>query len=145
MSKEKAGRALDRILAATDEIRSAEIRQAVALADLAESYSVELDSLIPELAEKTILPGDEGTPGVSEFLCLELGPALGVTRRRAFTMVADVLNLKHRHPRTWDSFLRGMVPRWQANVLVDMATALGAPAASWVDERIARYVGRLAF
>ena len=109
MDKEMAGRTLDRIVAASDDIRSAEIRQSIAIADLAESYCVELDTLIPELAEKTIHPGDDGTPGVSEFLCLELGPALGVSRRTAFTMVAAVLNLKHRHPRTWDSFLRGLV------------------------------------
>ncbi len=143
MSKDRAGRALDRILAATDEIRSAEIRQSVGLADLAESYSVDLDTLIPELAEKTIHPGGDGTPGISEFLCLELGPALGVSRRTAFNMVAGVLNLKHRHPRTWDSFLRGLVPRWHADILVDMTSGLGAPAAAWVDERIARQVGRL--
>lgn len=145
MSKEQANRALDRILAATDEIRSAEIRQAVALADIAESYSMELDTLVPELAEKTIHPGDEGTPGVSEFLCLELGPAMGVTRRTAFNMVAGVLNLKHRHPRTWDSFRRGLVPRWQAEYSVGMTGGLTAPAAAWVDERIARRVGRLSF
>lgn len=145
MSKEQACRALDRILVATDEIRSAEIRQAVALAELAECYSVEMDTLVPELAEKTVRPGDEGTPGVSEFLCLELGPALGVTRRTAFNMVAGVLNLKHRHPRTWDSFLRGLVPRWQAEHLVDLTGGLTAPAAAWVDERIARHVGRLSF
>ena len=145
MSKEQAGRALDKILAATDEIRSAEIRQCVALADLAETYSVELDTLIPELAEKTIHPGDDGTPGISEFLCLELGPALGVSRRTAFNMVAAVLNLKHRHPRTWDSFLRGLIPRWQADALVDMTRGLGAPAAAWVDERIAHRVGRVSF
>ncbi|MGV8845181.1 DUF222 domain-containing protein [Tessaracoccus sp.] len=143
MNKAGAGAALDRILLATDEIRSAEIRQSVALADLAESYSVDLDTLIPQLAEKTIHPGEDGTPGVSEFLCLELGPALGVSRRTAFTMVAGVLNLKHRHPRTWDSFLRGLVPRWHADILVDMTSGLGAPAAAWVDERIARQVGRL--
>ncbi len=145
MDKSLAGRTLDKILAATDEIRSAEIRQSIALADLAETYCVELDTLIPELAEKTIHPGDDGTPGVSEFLCLELGPALGVSRRTAFNMVAAVLNLKHRHPQTWDSFLRGLVPRWQADVLVDMTSALRAPAAAWVDERIARQVGRLSF
>lgn len=145
MSIEQANRALDRILAATDAIRSAEIRQSVALADIAESYSVELDTLVPELAEKTIHPGDEGTPGVSEFLCLELGPAMGVTRRTAFNMVAGVLNLKHRHPRTWDSFLRGLVPRWQAEYLVGMTGGLTAPAAAWVDEQIARHVGRLSF
>ncbi len=145
MDKAQAGRTLDRILAATDEIRSAEIRQSIALADLAETYSVELDTLIPELAEKTIHPGDDGTPGVSEFLCLELGPALGVSRRTAFNMVAAVLNLKHRHPRTWDSFLRGLVPRWQADVLVDMTSGLSASAAAWVDDRIARHVGRLSF
>ena len=59
MDKKQVGRALDRILAATDEMRTAEIRQAVALAELAESYAVDIDTLIPELAEKTIHPGDD--------------------------------------------------------------------------------------
>ncbi|MEO7588748.1 MAG: DUF222 domain-containing protein [Arachnia sp.] len=145
MDKERANQTLERILAATDDIRSAEIRQAVALADLAETYSVDMDTLVPELAEKTIHPGGDGTPGVSEFLCLELGPALGVSRRTAFTMVAGVLQLKHRHPRTWDSFLRGLIPRWQAEALAAMTGELAAPAAAWVDERVARSVGRLSF
>ncbi len=145
MDKAQANRTLDRILAATDDIRSAEIRQAVALAELAESYSVDMDTLILELAEKTIHPGGDGTPGVSEFLCLELGPAMGVSRRTAFTMVAGVVNLKHRHPLTWDSFLRGLVPRWQAEVLAGMTDGLGAPAAAWVDEQVSRRVGRISF
>ncbi len=145
MDRERANRTLEKILAATDDIRSAEIRQAVALAELAESYSVDMDTLVPELAEKTIYPGGDGTPGVSEFLCLELGPAMGVSRRTAFTMVAGVLNLKHRHPLTWDSFLRGLVPRWQAEVLAGMTGGLTAPAVAWVDERISRRVGRLSF
>lgn len=69
MGKQQANEVLDRILSATDAIRSAEIRQAVALADLAETYSVEMDTLVPELAEKTIRPGDDGTPGVSAVGC----------------------------------------------------------------------------
>lgn len=145
MDKGQANRTLDKILAATDDIRSAEIRQAVALAELAETYSVDMDSLIPELVEKTIHPGGDGTPGVSEFLCLELGPAMGVSRRTAFTMVAEILNLKYRHPLTWDSFLRGLVPRWQAEALATLTSGLAASAAAWVDERVARQVGRLSF
>lgn len=140
-----AGEALDRVILARDEIRCAEIHQAVALAELAESYSVDVETLVPELAEKTIHPGGDGTPGISEFLALELGPALGMTRRSALNLVVSVLDLKHRHPRTWDAFCRGLVPAWQAHKLVELTLALSAEAAAWVDERIGRHIGRLPF
>ncbi|MCC2593540.1 13E12 repeat family protein [Tessaracoccus sp. OS52] len=143
--KEFAADALERVQDEARLIRAAEVRQSIALAELAESYSVNMDALVPELAEKTIHPGDDGTPGVSEFLSLELGPALGMSRRTALEMVADVLNLKHRHPGIWDAYCRGAIPRWQAARLVDLASSLSAEAAAWVDQQIAFKVGRVAF
>ncbi|WP_460766029.1 hypothetical protein [Mariniluteicoccus flavus] len=43
-------------------------------------------------------PGGPGTPGVAEFLALELGPALHLSPESAHTLIADVLNLRHRLP-----------------------------------------------
>lgn len=145
MDRDVVHEAFERLVDAEADLRAAEIRQAIALADLAESYWVDVDTLIPELAEKTIHPGEEGTPGVSEFLTLELGPALGMTRRSAFELVAGVLNLKHRHPETWDAFCTGEVRRWQAIKLTELTAGLSADAAGWVDDQIGRHVGRIAF
>ncbi len=90
MLKCRGGDALDGVVRATEEIRSAEVRQAVALAELAETYSVGVDALVEELAEKVIGTGEDGAPGFSEFLSLELGAALGISHRSALGRVCDV-------------------------------------------------------
>ena len=46
---------------------------------------------------------------------------------------------------TWDVFLRGLIPRWQADLLVGLTSGLNARAAAWVDERISRSAGRVSF
>ena len=145
MHEGRGGDALDGVIRATEDIRSAEVRQALALAELAETYSVGVATLVEELAERFTGTGEDGTPGFSEFLTLELGAALGISQRAALGRVCSVLNLKHRHPLMWDSFQRGLIPRWQADVLVGLTAGLGARAAAWVDERVSRSAGRVSF
>lgn len=143
--KDVADSLLEKVVEDGFEIRCAEIRQAVALADLAEIYSVDTETLIPELMEKTIHPGEEGVPGISEFLSLELGPALGVSRRAALNMVVEILNLKHRHPETWNGFCEGRIQRWQAIALTSLTCSLSRKAAGWVDSQLGPVIGNLSF
>ncbi|MCC2592985.1 13E12 repeat family protein [Tessaracoccus sp. OS52] len=143
--KQVANEALAQVERARETIRIAEIRESIAVAELAETYSVGVDTLVEALVEKSVHPGDDGTPAVSEFLGLELGAALGLSRRSALLLVADVLNLKHRHPHLWDAFCRGLIPRWQAVKLTELTSALALEAAQWVDVQLARRAGRISF
>lgn len=71
--------------------------------------------------------------------------ATGTTQRSALSLVAEVLDLKYRHPALWDAFCAGLVPRWQAVKLTELTIALDVRAAQWVDEQLAPKVGRVSF
>ncbi|GAB3817256.1 hypothetical protein GCM10028820_17900 [Tessaracoccus terricola] len=137
--------ALERVTDSVAMIRLGEVQKAIALADLAEVYSVEVDTLVPELAERMIHPGHEGTPAVSEFLGLEIGAALGISQQAAFSLVAEVLDLKHRHPELWRVFCVGGIERWEASKLVDITADLSAEQVREVDAKIARRAGQVSF
>ncbi|WP_310963282.1 hypothetical protein [Nocardioides terrisoli] len=51
--------------------------------------------------------GGEGTPAVTEFAVEQLAVRLGVSTGSAMQLVADVLDLAHRHPRLWSRVLSG--------------------------------------
>lgn len=137
--------ALERVTDSVAMIRLGEVQKAIALADLAEVYSVDVDTLVPELAEQMIHPGREGTPAVSEFLGLEIGAALGISQQAAFSLVAEVLDLKHRHPELWRVFCVGGIERWEASKLVEITSDLCAEKAHEVDAKVARKAGLVSF
>lgn len=143
--KQVANEALTQVQRAQERIRLGEVEQAVALVDLALAYRVEVDTLIGELQDAYVRPGNDGTPLVSEFLALELSAATGTTQRTALNLVAEVLDLKYRHPALWDAFCAGLIPRWQAVKLTELTIALDVAAAHWVDEQLAPRVGRVSF
>lgn len=58
--------------------------------------------------------GAEGTPEVSEFLRLEIGPALGVSPERAAGLIGDVLDLRHRLPGLWAHLENDQIRGWVA-------------------------------
>ncbi|GAB3814684.1 hypothetical protein GCM10028820_11040 [Tessaracoccus terricola] len=140
-----ADEALTQVQLARERIRLGEVEEAVALVDLALAYRVEVDTLIGELQDNYVRPGHDGTPYISEFLALELSAATGTTQRSALNRVAEVLDLKYRHPALWEAFCAGLVPRWQAVKLTELTVALDVRAAHWVDEQLARKVGRVSF
>lgn len=140
-----AREALAVVTEAADAMRAAEVRQTVALVRLAESYRVGSDDLVEVLTEKLVFPGDDGTPGVSEFLALELGAALGIPQRAALELVAGALNLKHRMPQLWKSFFLGLIPLWQATKLTDLTGTLSRAQALEVDAALVAKVGRVAY
>lgn len=140
-----ADQALTQVQRARERIRLGEVEEAVALVDLALAYRVEVDTLVGELQDNYVRPGHDGTPYVSEFLSLELSTATGTTQRAALSLVAEVLDLKYRHPALWDAFCSGLVPRWQAVKLTELTVALDVRATHWVDEQLAPKVGRVSF
>lgn len=143
--KEISNEALTQVQAARETIRLGEVQEAVALMDLALAYRVDVDTLVGELQEKCLFVGHDGTPAISEFLSLELSAGTGMNQREALNLVADLLDLKYRHPDLWTAFCAGLVPRWQAVKLTELTASLDVNAAHWVDERLARKVGRVSF
>lgn len=122
--------------------KSAEIREAIAIAKAAEACGVTEDevdeALTDQIAgERMIQPGADGTPYVSEFLALELGPILECSPEAAFDQLASVLNVQHRHPVLWEAFLEGRI-RWghAAHVAVE-CRLLSAESAAEVDRKCA--------
>ena len=110
--RERCAGALDRLVASEAAIRSAEAQQVRALAELAESYRVDMDAIVEHCAERTFRHAAEGTPEVSEFLNLEVGPALGLSEQAAGHLVVAALDLYHRHPHLFAALERGELRRW---------------------------------
>lgn len=72
------------------------------LVGLAEQYTLpEDDGLHPELHDHGVSVGDLGLPKISEFLSLEVGALLGISTRKATTMIVESLHLRHGLPSLW--------------------------------------------
>jgi hypothetical protein len=69
--------------------------------------------------------GSDGTPEVSEFAADELGALLEMTTVSGANLIADALDLRHRHPRLWDAVLTGRVEDWKARKVVHATAAAG--------------------
>lgn len=143
--RERCAGALDRLVASEAAIRSAEAQQVRALAELAASYRVDMDAIVEHCAERTFRYAAEGTPEVSEFLNLEVGPALGLSEQAAGHLVVAALDLYHRHPRLFAALERGELRRWQADALTKLTGDLSAEGAEWVDVQVALVLGRIPF
>jgi hypothetical protein len=82
---------------------------------------------------------------VAEFAVDQLATRLGVSTGVAMSLVADTLDLAHRHPLLWARVRAGAVPVWMARKIVAACTTLPVEAAAWVDERTAPVAGRVSW
>lgn len=115
---------------------AAETAEVIAIAHLTDVYRVDQDTVNVAM-EDLITPGADGTPGIGEFLALEVGALLGVSPLSAMGRIADVLNVRHRHPTLWDAVLGGRVRWWQAADVAGRAQQLSAPDAAVLDRKLA--------
>ncbi|WP_203567109.1 hypothetical protein [Aestuariimicrobium ganziense] len=125
----------------------AEIAQLEATIRLCGLYDrVDSDDFGP-LMEQVVRSGSDGTPGVSEFLCLELGAILGISPEAAASKLWRALDLVHRHPELLAQVRAGRVRLWQADriTMATSAACLDLDAARWVDRQITPHVERLPF
>ncbi|NNG18300.1 DUF222 domain-containing protein [Naumannella sp. ID2617S] len=102
-----------------DQITTLEAKRLVTIAALCDAYAAldrDEEGLFPHVlhGEQLVMPGFDGTPEVAEFFHLELAIALGCSPESAQCWVADVLNLRHRHPILWQATVDGLVPVWVA-------------------------------
>lgn len=124
-----------------------EIRQVVALTNLAEHYRLDESELIDVLLDRFPVGGSEGTPRVSEFLALEVGAALGIPAAQAAGRIHSALDLKYRHPALWREVLDGRVRVWQAAKVTSRVACAGLDlaAVAQVDEAFVARTRGLSF
>lgn len=110
------------------------------------------DAIHSAAAEATTLVGDrglplagEGAPEVSEFAVAELGASLGMSSHAARKLVGDVLELRHRLPKTWARILDGSLVAWRARAIADRTKELDAEAAAWVDSQVHATAGKVSY
>ena len=75
----------------------------------------------------------EGTPQVAEYAVVELAAALGVSYVTGVSLVADVLELRHRLPRLWALVHEGRVQVWRARAVVGLTPRLERATVDFVD------------
>ena len=102
----------DELLGVLSLERSLGATKALLVAGLVDLHDTVASNPAPG-AERLVRSGHEGTPLVAEFLYAELAPLLGVTIPAASALVSDVMDLRHRLPRTWAALLAGRVELWQ--------------------------------
>ncbi|MDO5677356.1 MAG: DUF222 domain-containing protein [Propionibacteriaceae bacterium] len=134
--------ALEGVRQARADRKAAEIREVLFIAHAASVTGVssaDVDAALQDqiIGERMVQPGAEGTPFISEFLALELGPIMECSPESAFDQLATVLNVQHRHPTLWHAFLDGKI-RWNhaARVAVE-CRMLSVEAAAEVDRKCA--------
>jgi hypothetical protein len=80
-----------------------------------------------------------------EFAAAELAACLVISTHTGERLIADAVNLRHRHPRAWAMVPTGTVPTW---ILARVArrcavVGLNLEQARWVDARTTPYLATL--
>lgn len=119
--------------------RRAEIGLMLSVAELIECYEIDDERVFAGM-ERVVRPGAHGTSEVGEFLALEVAARLGISPTQGMNLVADVLNVSQRHPRTWRAFLDGQTSWKIAQKIAAECLQLSSDQAKAVDAKIARLV-----
>ena len=82
--------------------------------------------------------GGEGAPQVCEFAAAELGARIGRSTYAAAQLMADGLDLRHRHPVLWGRVRAGEVRASYARHVVSQARSLSPEEAAYVDRAVAQ-------
>ncbi len=138
MVQRSATDALCALADAVESQRAAEVAQVLAIATVCELYRVDEDAVMAG-SERLLQFGGAGTPLLGEFVLGEIGPILQVSLESARERVAEVLDLRFRHPLLWSAVCAGKVRPWQAAKVTQATNSahLDAAAADWVDTQVA--------
>ncbi len=139
----------DALVANHATLLTAEARELVLAAAWADLHPTQA------LAPRPVLPGMErprrfgghGTPEAGEFAAAELAVLTGRSLTSASTLIADALDLRHRHPQLWAGLQAGQVRAWQARKIAarTRATGLTLTQATYVDHAATPYLGSLSW
>ncbi len=131
----------DRLLASTRAVMAAEAEQLVLATHWVDLHAPEFvagcEALLPG-AERSKRVGADGCPEMSEFAGAELAVYLGRSTASGETLIADAVNLRHRHPLLWRALRQGEVRVWLAVQVARRCAAAGLSAeqALWVDAQV---------
>ena len=137
------------VLEAAAEAEQAERRAALRKLELAYQWAVlhpaTADTGVetpggPALLADESLGGD-GTPAVAAFTAEPFALALGISPSSGAQLIADALDLRHRHPLLWKRLERLEVPAWQARRVARQTHRLPYAGARWVDDQLADRTG----
>ena len=96
--------------------------------------------------EKARRFGGAGTPEVTEFAAAELGVRIGRSPWAARQLIADALDLRHRHPQLWARVEAGEVRASYARHVVAKTRDLERDEAAYVDAAVVESAdGRIAW
>ncbi|MDO5533444.1 MAG: DUF222 domain-containing protein, partial [Propionibacteriaceae bacterium] len=121
---------------ATTQVVAGEVGQVLAIAALCDVHEPDASVLV-DGSERYLQMGADGTPVVGEFIAADIAALLGVSPGAARSRIAQVLNLRHRHPVLWHTVCAGDVRFWEAARIADACVAAGldAEGAAWVDRQ----------
>ena len=102
--------------------------QATSIARICDTYEV-TEEIAGAAMERIVFFGADGTAGVGEFVALEVAGVLGISPGSAIGRIADVLNVRDRHPVLWDAMLAGTIRLYQA---VHVAEECSKLTATWL-------------
>ena len=130
-----------------DEVEAAQARLLQRIAEWAELHRIDdpdaADHMIATFGDTPVSLAGEGAPHVSQFAVIELGAALGRTRRGTEHLVAEVLELAHRLPLTWTRLTTGSLASWRARNIASATLALSPDAAAFADAQVAPVADRI--
>jgi len=127
------------------EADAAENRLLLRVAEWAELYRVDdpTATSVATFGDTPVSLAGEGAPHVSQFAVIEFGAVVGMSRRSVETLFADVLELAHRLPLTWQRVSENELRSWRARQIASATQALSQQAAAYVDACVARYADRI--
>jgi hypothetical protein len=106
----------------------------------------DLHSTAPEIevagGERLVALGGEGTPLVRDLSLAELAIARGEHLYATRSLLADLLDLRHRLPRLWGHVQSLGAEPWVARKIASLSRALSPGAAAVVDAAVAAAVGQ---
>ena len=132
--------------AATQLKSIAEAAEAEALGYLAEENSwTNNNDDYDVIGQRFVRVGDDGTPLIDEALPLEVAAAMGFSAGTATCLLRDVVNLRNRHPYTWEAIQEGVLPLWRAQQVSQTCSGFGLDAGETVqvDEQLRHVLGRV--
>ncbi len=95
------------------------------------------DTGLPGMRDHDESLGGEGTPLVAAFTPEPFAAALGVSTMTGMQLLADALDLQHRHARIWARVDALEVAPWKARKVAQATHGLSQEAAAYVDAELA--------
>jgi hypothetical protein len=95
------------------------------------------DTGLPGMRDHDESLGGEGTPLVAAFTPEPFAAALGVSTMTGMQLLADALDLQHRHARIWARVDALEVAPWKARKVAQATHGLSQAAAAYVDAELA--------